>query len=86
MSKIEREQRKVSAIKKTSSAASSANPLLDPTQAKASEQQQPSSSVIGSGATAGVGLTFIPAAQAFDSVNFVDCFLSSDVLKEGTDK
>lgn len=41
---------------------------------------------MGSSATAGAGLVFIPVAQAFDSVNFVNCFLSSDVLKEGTDK
>lgn len=36
--------------------------------------------------TASVGPAFIPTTQAFDSVNFVDCFLSSDVLQEGTDK
>ena len=65
-------------------------PLLsspsDPTMAKASEQQQPSSTVVGSSVTTGVGLAVLPISQAFDSVNFVDCFLSSDILREGTDK
>lgn len=60
--------------------------LGDPTTAKAQEQQQPSSSLGGSSVTTGAGLAFIPMTQAFDCVNFVDCFLSSDVLREGTDK
>jgi len=66
--------------------------------AKASEQQQPSSNAVGSTGTSSAGLSNAKVAngagagltentgQVSDSVNFVDCFLSSDILRDGTDK
>lgn len=74
----------------------------DPTGAKASEQQQPSSNAAGPNSATAQGFLFPakaagasaqtltvqqPGALAFDSVNLVDCFLSPEILREGgTDK